>query len=173
MSERIGVSIAIEDDLSFVQEVEALGYDSVWAAEGQGMTAFGKLERWATVTDRIDLATGIVNVFSRSPSAVAQAAATLDIHSGGRTILGLGVAHPDVVEEFHGISFDRPLPRMREYITLIRKYLAGTAEDFDGDFYSPGRTSFWETFEPERDQIPIFNAALGPGNVRQIGRAHV
>ncbi|WP_254838889.1 LLM class flavin-dependent oxidoreductase [Natronomonas marina] len=167
--ERLGVSIALDDDMNLVQRVEELGYHSVWAAEGQGKTAFGKLERWATVTDRIRLATGIVNVFSRSPAAIAQGIATLDEHSDGRAILGLGVAHPGVVEEFHGMEFDRPLPRMVEYITLIRKYLAGSGEEFDGEFYSPGRASFWESFEPTRGEIPIYNAALGPGNVRLTG----
>jgi len=167
--DRTGVSIALADDLEMVAEVEALGYESVWAAEGQGMTAFGKLERWATVTEEIKLATGIVNVFSRTPAALAQSAATLDAHSGGRAILGLGVAHPGVVEEFHGVPFDRPLARMAEYVTLVRRYLAGDGRPFDGEFYSPGRASFWETFEPVRDSIPIYNAALGPGNVRLTG----
>ena len=167
--DRLGVSIALDDDMALVQRIEELGYDSVWAAEGQGMTAFGKLERWATVTDRIGLATGIVNIFSRSPAAIAQAIATLDVHSDGRAILGLGVAHPGVVEEFHGMEFDQPLPRMVEYITLIRKYLSGCGEEFDGEFYSPSRASFWESFEPRCSEIPIYNAALGPGNVRLTG----
>jgi len=76
----------------------AAWYESAWAAEGQGKSAFGKLERWAVHTERIGLATGIVNVFSRTPAAIAQAVATLDAHSGGRAVLGLGVAHPGVVE---------------------------------------------------------------------------
>jgi len=167
--DRIGVSIALDDDIELVQRVEELGYHSVWAAEGQGKTAFGKLERWAPITERIRLATGIVNVFSRSPAAIAQSIATLDAHSNGRAILGLGVAHPGVVEEFHGMSFDRPIARMAEYITLIRRYLSGTAERFDGEFYSPGRSSFWNSFDPERAEIPIYNAALGPSNVRMTG----
>jgi alkanesulfonate monooxygenase SsuD/methylene tetrahydromethanopterin reductase-like flavin-dependent oxidoreductase (luciferase family) len=167
--ERVGVSIALEDDLSHVQRVEDLGYHSVWAAEGQGKTGFGKLERWATVTEEIRLATGIVNVFSRSPAAIAQAIATLDSHSDGRAVLGLGVAHPGVVETFHGVEFDRPIARMAEYIELIRRYLAGEAESYDGEFFSPDRSSFWEAFEPERSEIPIYNAALGPANVRLTG----
>jgi len=86
----------------------AAWYESAWAAEGQGKSAFGKLERWAVHTERIGLATGIVNVFSRTPAAIAQAVATLDAHSGGRAVLGLGVAHPGVVEGFHGAEFERP-----------------------------------------------------------------
>lgn len=167
-TDRIGISIG-SDDLELVTRVDRLGYDSVWTAEGQGHTAFGKLERWATVTSDIALATGIVNVFSRSPAAIAQAAATLDAHSNGRAILGLGVAHPGVVEEFHGMPFERPLARMAEYIELVRRYLAGTAEEFEGEFYTPGRTSFWDAFEPRRAEIPIYNAAIGPENIRLTG----
>lgn len=167
---RTGVLFALADDLDLVRQAEALGYESVWAAEGQGKTAFGKLERWASVTDRVGLATGIVNVFSRTPAALAAATATLDAHSQGRAILGLGVAHPDVVEGFHGAEFDRPLRRLHEYVRLVRRYLRGEVSSFEGEFFSPARTSFWDAFEPVRGEIPIYNAALGPGNVRLTGQ---
>lgn len=169
VGERTGVLFALRDDLDLVRTAERLGYESVWAAEGQGMTAFGKLERWSAVTNRVELATGIVNVYSRTPAAVAQAVATLDIHSSGRAILGLGVAHSGVVETFHGVPFDRPLARFREYLTLVRRYLAGDVSGFDGEFYSPDRTAFWEAFEPERAAIPIYSAALGQQNVTMTG----
>ncbi len=168
-NERVGILFSLRDDPDLVVRAEELGYESVWAAEGQGKSAFGKLERWATHTENIGLATGIVNVFSRTPAALAQATATLDAHSNGRAILGLGVAHPGVVEDFHGAEFERPLARMAEYIELVRRYLRGEAEGFDGEFFSPARTSFWEAFEPERASIPIYNGALGPGNVRLTG----
>lgn len=167
--DRVGVLFALRDDPDLVVRAEELGYESAWAAEGQGKSAFGKLERWAVHTERIGLATGIVNVFSRTPAAVAQAAATLDAHTGGRAILGLGVAHPGVVETFHGAEFDRPLARMAEYIRLVRRYLRGDPDGFDGEFFSPSRTAFWEAFEPERASIPIYNGALGPANVRLTG----
>lgn len=166
---RTGILFALRDDLDLVQQAESFGYESVWTAEGQGRTAFGKLERWATATEQIGLATGIANVFSRTPATLALAAATLDAHSGGRAILGLGVAHPGVVEEFHGAEFDRPLARLREYIQLFRRYLRGEASEFDGEFYTPRRTSFWEAFTPVREEIPVYNAALGEGNVTLTG----
>ncbi|WP_255197809.1 LLM class flavin-dependent oxidoreductase [Halorarius litoreus] len=167
---RTGVLFALTDDLDLVRDAESFGYESVWSAEGQGKTAFGKLERWATATENIQLATGIVNVFSRTPAALAQATATLDDHSNGRAILGLGVAHPGVVEDFHGAEFDRPLRRLHEYVELVRRYLRGEASSFDGEFFSPERTSFWEAFEPVRAEVPIYNAALGPANVRLTGQ---
>lgn len=169
MTERTGVLFSLRDDLDLVTRAEELGYESVWTAEGQGRTAFGKLERWATVTDEVRLATGIVNVFSRTPAALAQAAATLDDHSDGRAVLGLGVAHPGVVEAFHGAEFDRPLARMAEYVELVRRYLRGEPGGFDGEFFTPERTHFWEAFDPVRAEIPVYNAALGPGNVRLTG----
>ena len=167
--DRTGLFLASRDDPDLVREAESLGFESVWAGEGQGTSAFGKLERWAVATDEIGLATGIVDVYSRSPATVAQSVATLDAHSGGRAILGLGVAHPGVVGDFHGMDFDRPLARLAEYVELIRRYLSGERGAFDGDFFSPTRTSFWEAFEPERAEIPIYNAALGPKNVRLTG----
>ena len=167
---RTGILFSLTDDLDLVRDAERLGYESVWAAEGQGKTAFGKLERWATVTDDIGLATGIVNVFSRTPAALAQATATLDRHSDGRAILGFGVAHPGVVEGFHGAEFDRPLSRLHEYVELVRRYLRGEASAFEGEFFSPERTRFWDAFEPVRADVPIYNAALGPANVRLTGQ---
>lgn len=167
---RTGVLFALRDDPELVRHADALGYESAWAAEGQGKTAFGKLERWAVHTEEIGLATGIVNVFSRTPATLAAAAATLDSHSDGRAILGLGVAHPGVVETFHGAPFDRPLARMAEYIELVRRYLRGDAAGFEGEFFTPERTSFWDAFEPPRSEIPIYNGALGPGNVRLTGQ---
>jgi alkanesulfonate monooxygenase SsuD/methylene tetrahydromethanopterin reductase-like flavin-dependent oxidoreductase (luciferase family) len=168
--ERTGLSIGLLDDTDLVTLAEKLRYDSIWTGEGQGKSAFGKLERWATCTDDIGLGASIVNVFSRTPAALAQSVATLDSHSNGRAILGLGVAHPGVVEGFHGTSFERPLPRMAEYITLVRRYLGGVAEPFEGEFFSPARTSFWDAFEPPRSHVPIYNAALGPANVRLTGQ---
>ncbi|UWM54496.1 LLM class flavin-dependent oxidoreductase [Salinirubellus salinus] len=168
-SERTALSIGLLDDLGVVREAERLGYESIWTGEGQGKTAFGKLERWATATDEIGLGASIVNVYSRTPAVLAQATATLDAHSDGRASLGLGVAHPGVVEGFHGVPFERPLPRMAEYIGLVRRYLAGVDEPFEGEFFSPERTRFWEAFEPVRSTVPIYNAALGPGNVRLTG----
>lgn len=169
MSERTGVLFSTRDDLDLVIRAEELGYESAWTAEGQGRSAFGKLERWATVTSEIGLATGIVNVFARTPATTAMATATLDEHSNGRAILGLGVAHPGVVESYHGTPFNQPLDRLAEYVELVRRYLRGDEREFDGTFYTPTRTRFWDAFEPVRESVPIYNAALGPANVRLTG----
>lgn len=164
--DRLGVWLY--DDLGLVREAERLGYDTIWASEGQGKTAFGKLERWATVVDDVPLGTGIVNVYSRSPAAIAQAVATLNEHADGGAMLGLGVAHPGVVEDFHGVGFERPLARMAEYITLVRRYVERVPEPYDGEFFAPERTSFWEGFDGPAD-LPIYNAAIGEENIRLTG----
>ena len=169
MSERTGVLFSTRDNLELVTRAEELGYESVWTAEGQGKTAFGKLERWATVTSEIRLATGIVNIFARTPASTAQSIATLDAHADGRAILGLGVAHPGVIEAFHGVKFERPLSRLDEYVELVRRYLRGDTSSYEGEYYTPTRTHFWDAFEPVREEIPMYNAALGPGNVRLTG----
>lgn len=168
MGERIGALFTLRDDAALVERIDRLGYDSLWAAESFQRTAFGKLERWATVTDRVRLGTGIVNVYARTPATVAQAIATLDDHSDGRAILGLGVASPGVVRDFHGVPFERPLDRMAEYVALVRRYLSGTADGFRGEFFSPAHAGLWDGVETRSD-IPIYNAALGPRNVRLTG----
>ncbi len=73
--ERIALPVGLLDDLDLVRRAEAYGYESAWTGERRGKTAFGKLERRAAATDRIELATGIVNVFSRTPARLAQATA--------------------------------------------------------------------------------------------------
>jgi alkanesulfonate monooxygenase SsuD/methylene tetrahydromethanopterin reductase-like flavin-dependent oxidoreductase (luciferase family) len=168
-SDRTAVSFGLAQDVELATLADELGYDVLFAPEGQGRSVFPRLTRLAEHTRQIGLATGIVNIFSRSPSTIAQEVATLDEFSDGRAILGLGVAHPDVVETFHGMDFDRPLARMEEYIELVRRYLSGNSSAYVGEFYSPGRTSFWDTFEPTRPSVPIYNAAIGPKNVRLTG----
>jgi len=168
----LGVFLPTEDDDKLIRRIEALGYHSVWAGEGQGRSAFGKLERWAMVTEELQLATGIVNIYSRSPATIAQATATLDDHSDGRAILGLGVAHPGLIEDFHGINFSRPITRMEEYVTLIRQYLGNEPSLPSSHELSikPSRTRFWDAFDPVRRDVPLFNGALGRSNIRLTGR---
>ena len=169
MTDRRSLLLSFEDDPDVARRCEELGYYGIWTIEGQGMASFGRLTRFAMVTDELRLGTSIVNVFSRTPAALAQEIATLDRHSDGRAILGLGVAHPGVVEEFHGMPFDRPLARLREYVELIRRYVAGVDDPDDGEVYSPGRTSVWDALELPREEIPIYNAAIGPKNIELAG----
>src|SRR5262249_50782429 len=129
------------------------GYDSFWMPEAWERDAFTTLSELATQTTRIHLATGIVNVFSRSPSLLAMSAATLDEISCGRFRLGVGVSGKRVVEDFHGVAFEKPLTRLRETVQIIRMLLRGQRVDFDGECFRLSR--FKLGFKPMRADIPI------------------
>ena len=152
-----GLSIAQMTMLA--QRAEARGYDIVWVPESAGREAFTQLGVYALATRSLRLATGIVNVYTRSPSLLAMALATLDEVSGGRAILGLGIGHREALAQEHGVVFTQPFERMREYVSLVRAVLRG-----DRLPSAPlcRVSQFRLAFSPERRAVPIYLAALGP-----------
>ena len=150
-----------------VRAADACGYDSFWMPEAWEREAFTILTDLAARTERIHLGTGIINVFSRSPALIAMSAATLDEVSGGRFRLGLGTSGARVVEDFHGVSFNKPLTRLKETIQIIRLLLAGERVDFNGECFELRR--FKLGFKPLRSDLPICVAALTPKSLRQVG----
>lgn len=150
-----------------VRAADACGYDSFWMPEAWEREAFTTLTEVAIHTERIHLCTGIINVFSRSPALIAMSAATLDETSGGRFRLGLGTSGARVIEDFHGVAYNKPLTRLRETILIVRKLLSGEALDFNGECFELHR--FKLGFKPLRDNIPIYVAGLTPKSLRQIG----
>ncbi|MEK6302607.1 MAG: LLM class flavin-dependent oxidoreductase [Acidobacteriota bacterium] len=150
-----------------VRAADDCGYDSFWLPEAWERDAFTTLTELAVHTKRIHLGTGIINVFSRSPPLIAMSAAALDEISGGRFRLGLGTSGARVVEDFHGVNFDKPLTRLKETIQIIRLLLAGERVDFDGECFKLAR--FKLGFKPVRSDIPIYIAALTPKSLRQLG----
>ncbi len=153
--------------VEFARLAEGLGYHSIWVPEMWGRDAFSILGLLAANTTRIKLATGIVPVFSRAPSVIAQTIATLDEISGGRMILGLGTSGPAVIENWHGVKFKKPLQRTREYVEIIRMILSGGRVDYDGEIFK--LKGFRLQFSPPRPDIPILVAAIGPKNIRLTG----
>jgi F420-dependent oxidoreductase-like protein len=153
--------------VELVRAADWLGYDGFWVPEAWERDAFTLLAALAVQTERIHLGAGIVNVFSRSPALLAMSAASLDELSGGRFRLGLGTSGARVVEDFHGIKFDRPLTRLRETIQIIRLLLAGERADFKGECFRLAR--FKLGFTPLRADLPIYVAALAPKSLRQLG----
>ena len=162
--------------LESVQEAERLGFDSIWTAEAYGSDALMPLAWWGSQTERIKLGTAIVQISARTPAATAMAAMTLDHLSGGRTILGLGVSGPQVVEGWYGQSFAKPLARMREYIGILRNIWARQGPlTNDGPHYPlplggrDGVTGLGKplksSIHPLREDIPIYLAAEGPKNI--------
>lgn len=152
-----------------VQVADEMGVDSVWVPEAWGRDAFTFLTELALKTRRIKLATGIVNVYGRSPAVLAMTAAHIDEISGGRFILGLGSSGQLVVEHWHGVSFALPLTRLREYIEIIRMILRGERLIYHGKLFTLDRGFRFQDFTPLRDRIPIYVAALTEKSIRQTG----
>ncbi len=173
MLERIGVNLTLREDrpvpeiVEFVQRLEGAGYDSVWVGESWGRELFVMLTTLACHTSRIQIAAGIANVFSRTPGLVAQCAATLDEVSGKRAILGLGTSGAKVIRDWHGVPYDRPIQRTREYIEIVRLALSGQRVNYDGEIYK--LRDFRIATKPPRPDTPIVVASLGPKNVRLTG----
>src|ERR687886_2499528 len=104
--------------VALAQEAERIGYDSAWAAEAWGTDAVTVLAWLAAVTTRIKVGSAILQIPARTPANAAMTAATLDLLSGGRFLLGLGTSGPQVVEGWHGRAWGKPLTRTREYVQL-------------------------------------------------------
>jgi alkanesulfonate monooxygenase SsuD/methylene tetrahydromethanopterin reductase-like flavin-dependent oxidoreductase (luciferase family) len=168
----ISVDLAGDDDdrqrvYAYVQAADEAGVETVFVSEAWGREPFGPLALLADRTSRITLGTSIVNVFSRTPAALAQHFTTLDELSGGRAIAGLGTSGKLVIEEFHGIPFERPATRLRETILILRMLFAGEPLRFDGQVFQFGR-GFTLRFTPVRPNIPIYLASFRPAGMRLV-----
>src|SRR5436305_1714557 len=121
------------DLIALGQEAERLGYDSAWAAEAWGTDAVTVLTWLAATTSRIKLGSAIMQMPARTPANTAMTAATLDLMSGGRFLLGLGTSGPQVVEGWHGQRWGKPLTRTHEYVELVRSALRRGGLEVHGD----------------------------------------
>jgi F420-dependent oxidoreductase-like protein len=175
---RLGVQLGYDNPVHAValgEEAERLGLHSVWTAEAYGADAVTQLAWVAARTERIQLGTGIMQMPARTPATTASTAATLDLISGGRVLLGLGTSGPQVVEGWHGEPFGKPLVRTREYVEIVRAILRRAeplehhGEHYDIPYTGPGATDLGKPLKlilrPPRTSIPIYLAAIGPKNV--------
>jgi F420-dependent oxidoreductase-like protein len=142
------------------------GIDTLMVAETWGHDAFTILALLARETRRIKLCTSIVNIYSRSPGALAQHFASLDQLSGGRMMIGLGTSGPNVIEHFHGVKFDKPFTRMRETVDIINRLMRQEKLNYDGTVFKLSR-GFTLRFSPVRPHIPIWIASITPKSVKQ------
>jgi F420-dependent oxidoreductase-like protein len=160
--------------VALAQEAERLGFDSAWAAEAWGSDAVTVLSWLAATTSRIKVGSAIMQIPGRSPANTAMTAATLDLMSGGRFLLGLGTSGPQVVEGWHGQPWGKPLVKTREYVEIVRTILRRETLEHHGEHYDipyagEGSTGLGRPLKlmlhPLRAEIPIYLAALGPKNV--------
>jgi F420-dependent oxidoreductase-like protein len=153
---------------------ERAGLDTVWVAEAYGFDSPTLMGYLAAKTETIEIGSAILNIYSRTPGALAQTAAGLDNVSGGRAILGLGASGPQVIEGWHGLPYDRPLGRTREVVDIVRAMIRRETIDHHGKVFDIplpkdqglglGKPLKMLT-KPERPAVPIYIAALGEKNV--------
>ncbi len=175
MTKRIGIQIGFagspterEDLVKRVRIADDLGVESAWVAEAWGRDAFSILTQLALSTKKIQLGTAIVNVFSRTPAVLAMTFGTLDELSGGRAIIGLGSSGKNVIEHWHGVPFEKPATRLREYVEIINMIMRRQKLDYDGSIFKLGR-GFTMQFPTFRDHIPTYIASITPKSMVQTG----
>jgi F420-dependent oxidoreductase-like protein len=159
------------ETVEFVVEAEKLGLDTCWVAEAWGSDAPSPLGYLAARTDRIRLGSGIIQLGTRTPVAIAMTALTLAELTEGRFDLGLGSSGPQVIEGLHGVPFAAPLTRMRETVTVIRQVFAGEKVEHDGRQVRiplPGARPMRLSIAANQD-IPIHLASLSPRMLRLTG----
>jgi F420-dependent oxidoreductase-like protein len=178
---RLGVNLGYwstaadaRDGVRLAQEADQLGYAVAWAAEAYGSDVVTVLTWVAAQTESINVGSGIMQIPGRTPAMTAMTAASLDALSGGRFRLGLGVSGPQVSEGWHGVRYDKPLTRTREYVDVVRRALTRERLTAPGPFYplplpdGPGK-ALKLIVHPLRDRIPIYIAAVGPKNLELTG----
>ncbi len=159
---------------AFAEQIAAFekaGLDVAWVSEAYGLDAVSRLGFLAAKTERLQLGSGILPIYSRTPALIAQTAAGLDYVSDGRAILGLGASGPQVVEGWHGVRYDRQLGRMREIVDVCRQVWRREVVVHEGESYriplpAEKGTGLGKPLKiigrPVRDRIPIYLATLGP-----------
>ncbi|WP_306317367.1 MULTISPECIES: LLM class flavin-dependent oxidoreductase [unclassified Streptomyces] len=161
------------ETVDFVTEAEKLGLDICWVAEAWGSEAPSALGYLAARTERMLLGSGIIQLATRTPAAIARAAITLSNISEGRFLLGLGPSGPQVIEGLHGVPFARPLGRMRETVEIVRMAMTGEKIAYEGrEFTLPlpgGDARPMRLSMRAEHELPIYLATLSPKMLRLTG----
>ena len=156
------------ESLEKVRIAESLGYELVATGEAWGPSTVPWMTLLAANTERIQIGTSILNVYSRSPGAIAQEFAALETISGGRMVCGLGSSGHRVIEHFHGVPFKKPLRRIREYVEVIDTLIKGERLNYHGELFAMQR-GFRLDYDRPRSHVPIYIAAITPKSIRQTG----
>ncbi|MEV4897944.1 LLM class F420-dependent oxidoreductase [Nonomuraea sp. NPDC055795] len=175
---RIGMALnysgGFKETVAELADYERAGLDIVFVAEAYSFDAVSQMGYIAAKTDRLEIASGILPIYSRTPTLLAMTAAGLDYVSDGRFTLGLGASGPQVIEGFHGVPYTAPLGRTREVIDICRQVWRREKLTYSGKHYTlplpPEQgTGLGKALKiinhPVRPRIPIVVAAIGPKNV--------
>ncbi|MDT5026537.1 MAG: hypothetical protein QOE61_2963 [Micromonosporaceae bacterium] len=176
---RVGLSLGHSRPLGqlrdLVRRAEAAGVDSVWVSEAYGTDAVSVLGYLAGHTETMRLGAAVLQMPARTPANTAMTAMTLDELSGGRLLLGLGSSGPQVVQGWHGLPFDAPLARTREYVAIVRAAIAREQPlTHHGRYYQipyrgpsgePTARPLKASIRPVRERVPIYLAANGPRSI--------
>ncbi|HXQ89978.1 MAG TPA: LLM class F420-dependent oxidoreductase [Acidimicrobiales bacterium] len=173
LSTMLDYSRGIKESADHVAQLERAGLDIVWVAEAYGLDGPSQMGYISARTERVEIGSAILPIYSRTPALLAQTAAGIDALSEGRFILGLGASGPQVIEGWHGVAYDRPLERTREIIDICRKVWRREVLTNEGLYpipLPPGLgTGLGKPLKlinhPVREEIPIWVASMGPKNV--------
>ncbi len=154
----LGSLLSIDQILDCASHLSKYHPDTIWIPETWGMENFSMLSMISQKVNSPKIGSSIINIYSRSPSLMAMGAATVDTISNGRLVLGLGTSSMPIVEDFHGMKFEKPVLRMREYVEIIRLVLSRKQVNYDGNFFK--LKNFSLLIKPLRNSIPIYLAAV-------------
>ncbi|EGD22639.1 LLM class F420-dependent oxidoreductase [Prescottella equi] len=175
---RIGMGLnysgGFAETVEEVADLERAGLDIVFVPEAYSFDAVSQIGYLAAKTSTVELASGIFQIYTRTPSLTAMTAAGLDYVSNGRFVMGIGASGPQVIEGFHGVKYDAPLGRTRELVDICRQVWRREKVEYQGKYYkvplpADQGTGLGKPLKlinhPVRDRIPIVIASLGPKNV--------
>jgi F420-dependent oxidoreductase-like protein len=175
---RIGMSLnyagGFKETVDELADYEKAGLDIVFVPEAYSFDAVSQLGFIAARTERLQIASGILQTYSRTPTLTAMTAAGLDYVSEGRFVLGIGASGPQVIEGWHGVPYHAPVGRTREIIEICRMVWRRERLSYEGKYYklplpADQGTGLGKPLKlinhPVRERIPIVVASLGPKNV--------
>ncbi len=161
-----GAQLPLDSIPELARLAETHGFGCVWGGEANNKDPTVMLSAVAAVTERIRIGSAVYHVLGRTPATLALQAAGLNELSRGRLFLGIGVSNPTIAR-WHGLTMDRPVGRIREYLEIVRRAMAGEKVDYEGAYYRSH--GFKMAFRPGTTHIPVFLAAFGPKMSRLAG----
>lgn len=154
----LGSLLSVNEIVECSKTLSNYNPDSIWIPETWGMENFSMLSTVSQIAKNPRIGSSIINIYSRSPALIAMGAVTIDTLSNGRLILGLGTSSESIVNEWHGLKFEKPVQRMREYVDIIRSAMSGNKVNYGGKFFQ--LNNFTLLIKPPRKKIPIYLAAV-------------